>query len=76
MHDSPFLTLYYLLEVNFSPPNLQQCEYCVNASLKVNFQPYLTSLEGLQDNRLSASISFAEGEAKNSLSVTCFDSEI
>ena len=38
MHDSPFLTSYSLLEINFSPPTLQQFEFCVNASLKVNFQ--------------------------------------
>ena len=55
MHDSPFLTLYSISEVKFSPPTLQQFELCVNASLKVNFQPYYTSLEGLQDNKLSVS---------------------
>ena len=68
MHDSPFLTVYFLLEVTFNLKTLKQFEFCVNGSLKVDFQPYSTSLEGLQDNKLSVSRSFAEGEAINSLS--------
>ena len=69
MHNSPFLTSYFLLEVNVSLPTVQQLGFCINASLKANFQPYSTSLEGLQDDKPLVYRSFAEGKATDSLSV-------